>query len=202
MSTNTIIGALVAGCLAIAPFSASAADANFPRQSDPGSIDRVVVAAINEVELAKRMLVAYGTYDQKDDPAKLLVIQIAGRGHNMQRQETSDAMQLYSIRYIADRVKRIQDQVVNRFQAERSAYCVATTTLVEGEDAINTYEAAPGTSEEMAAMFCRFRPDWKRYQAEALVFVSPLKLCKGDQICNGYQQSSSEFETEVGSTAQ
>ena len=173
MSTIAKIAGFVLGGLAIAPFVASAADTNFPRHGDPGSVDRIVIAAMNSVEISKRALIDYGTYDQKNDPAKTLILQIAARGHNMQRQTTPGPGPMYSMRFIMDRVKRIEDQVIRNFQKKRSIHCVATDD--------NRYEAVSGTTDREASTFCLPRPDWKRYETEPGVAV---------------------FETEVGSTAQ
>lgn len=173
MTPNTKLAALIVACLATTPLMAIAADANFPRQDDPGSIDHVVDAAMNSVVIAKRALVDYGVYDQNEDPAKWLIMQIGGRGYNMQREGANKLDPMYSMRFIMDRVRRMEDQVVSTFKEKRAIHCIAT------ED--NGYEAAPGTEYGEASMYCLTRPDWKRYE------VDP---------------GAAAFETEVGSTAQ
>ncbi|WP_303749340.1 hypothetical protein [Stenotrophomonas pigmentata] len=168
MKTNLAISLAI--CLLAAPFIASAE--NFPRQNDRGSVDSVVVAAIEAVEVSKRALIDYGVYDMEADPAKWTIMQIAGRGHNMQRGSTPGLGPMYSMRFIMDRVRGIESQVVSTFHEKRAIHCVLNDE--------SRYEALPGTVYSEEVKFCLSRPDWKAYEATP---------------------DAAGLETEVGSTA-
>lgn len=164
MTPTTKLSTSLAACLAISPLMAIAADTNFPRHEEPSSVDSIIVGAMDAVAVSKRALVDYGVYDQEADPAKWLTMQIAGRGQKMQRAHLDTLGPMYSMRFIMDRVRGIENQVITTFHEKRAIHCVLTD-----ED---RYEALPGTTYSEEVKFCRERPDWKRYEVGEVPAIS------------------------------
>lgn len=147
--------ASLAICLALSASSASADD-NFPDKDDHRSVDSVIVAAIESVEISKHAIIDFGTYDENEDAAQQAIDRIKVQGHYMQRDLRG--RHIFSMGIIMEQVKAMESRAVRAFVDERGGYCIL---MHDGE-----YEARSGVGLREAAIFCRRYPDWKRYVGE------------------------------------